>query len=101
MAVEAEQRKEQKPGRGNVGEWGEDDHLLKEVNEAQGRVNEEVGFERHSTVLWACDVPLDEPGGTRRGSGTGSISVYTVNLYHCAVQLWWQGGLWCGMVHCE
>lgn len=61
----------------------------------------EVGFERDSTALWTCDVPLAEPGGTRRGCGTGSISVHTVNVHHCAVQLWWQGGLWFGEGHCE
>lgn len=44
VAAEVEQRNEQKPGRGNLGEWDEDDHLLKEVNEAQEKMNVRGGF---------------------------------------------------------
>lgn len=44
MAVEVEQRNEQKPDRGNLGEWDEDENFLKEVDEAEERVNVRGGF---------------------------------------------------------
>lgn len=44
MAVEVEQRNEQKPDRGSLGEWDEDENFLKEVAEAQERVNVRGGF---------------------------------------------------------
>lgn len=64
MAVEVEQRNEQKPGRGNLGD--EDDHLWREINEAQER------WVLRDKALHCGHAMLDEPGSTRRGCGTGS-----------------------------
>lgn len=44
MAVEVEQRNEQKPDRGSLGEWDEDENFLKEVDKTQERVNVRGGF---------------------------------------------------------
>lgn len=52
---------------------------------------QEVGSERHSTALWACDVPLDEPGApeeaVEQSPSLSTLLIFTIVLCSCGAKV--------------